>query len=200
MSKPPDKVQLLKEESTTGGGDPFDNDELFVWKPLDPNEDAPEVQGIFLQSTASGVKDENVYITINGFDMIFRDDTVAAEVTLSVLFATASGSGLTALQHKTLRQGIHFIPDGPAEGFASNAYKEIEGGLFPTNITWYESPAKTEKIFETIITRTGGGTLVAPTPIIYKIYDTDGTTVLATITDNIIYDGIAEVSRTRTIV
>jgi hypothetical protein len=103
-------------------------------------------------------------------------------------------------EHKVLRQLIHFIDDGPAEGFASGAYRETVGGSFPTSITWYTDSGKTEKIVEKIITRSGGGaTNVAPTPIKWKIYDTDGTTVLWTVNDAVTYDGVFETSRTRTI-
>lgn len=115
-------------------------------------------------------------------------------------FDPRSGSGLSEAQHRALRQLIHFIDDGPAEGFASGAYKETlpTASPFPTSIIWWESSSKLKKIVEKTITRVGvGASTVAPTPIIWKIYDTDGTTVLATITDSITYTGVFETSRTR---
>jgi len=103
--------------------------------------------------------------------------------------------------HEALRALIHFIDEGPACSFASGAYKETlpAGDAFPTSIIWWESASKTQKIVEKTITRTGTGTNVKPTPIVWKMYDTDGTTVLCTVTDVIVYTGVFETSRTRTI-
>ena len=111
--------------------------------------------------------------------------------------SAVSGGGITEAQHKTLRQLIHFINDGPAEGFASGAYKETlpTGNLFPTSEIWYTSSAKTSKIVELQTTWTG----ILITQEKWKIYDTDGSTVLWTITDAISYSGIVESNRTRTI-
>lgn len=99
--------------------------------------------------------------------------------------------------HKTLRQLIHFISEGPAEGFASGAYREQlpSGDIFPTSVIWYTDSGKTDKIVERLITWTG----VNVTQDKWKIYDTDGSTVLWTITDAISYSGIVETNRTRTI-
>ena len=194
MSKPPDRVQLVRQESTAKGGDDADVDDFYVDGPLDPTEDAPEVQGVFFQDIADPL-DEEVYITRNSDDMIFTDKTVGIEVSLTDLLATASGSGITELQHKALRDVIHFI-DGPGDGFASGAYRETVGGPFPTSVTWYESNTKVDKIIEKTITRP---TLAAPTPITWKMYGTDGSTVLVTVQDDIAYTGVFETSRTRTI-
>ena len=104
------------------------------------------------------------------------------------------------LGHSNVRDLIHFIDEGPACGFASGAFKEVIGGTFPTQIIWWESAAKLKKIVEKNITRSGGGaTNTTPTPIEWKMYDTDGVTVKCTVTDAITYSGAFEVSRTRTI-
>ena len=94
---------------------------------------------------------------------------------------------------------IYFIDHGPAEDFASGAYKEVTGTLFPTNVTWWTSSAKTIKIVEKIITRSGGSaTNLTPTPIVWKAYDAAGVLTI-TATDDITYSGIYETSRVRTI-
>ncbi len=111
-------------------------------------------------------------------------------------------SGITDTEHEVLHQLIHFIDSGPAHGFASNAYKETlpSGSFFPTSIIWWESSAKLKKLVEKIITRTGGGaTLIAPTPIEWKMYGTDGITVVGAVSDDVTYSGVVETSRTRTI-
>ena len=106
-------------------------------------------------------------------------------------------SGITAAQHKVLRQLIHFINEGPAEGFVSGAYKETlpSAAIFPTSIIWWESSSKLKKIVERTLTWTGPNL----TTSVWEVYDTDGSTVLATITDTISYSGIFETTRTRAI-
>lgn len=93
MTKPVDKVQIYKRESTAGGGDPSDNDDFYTESPLVPSEDAPEVQGVFFQDVEGGQpNDEDVYISRNGNDLIFRDKAVGAEVKLSDLSSGTGGS------------------------------------------------------------------------------------------------------------
>jgi hypothetical protein len=103
--------------------------------------------------------------------------------------------GISRQQHKALRQLIHFIDNGPAEGFASGAYRETTGTTFPTAVIWYDSagPGK-RKIVEKTIAWTGP----FPTTITWKIYDSSEV-LLATVTDAIAYSGPFETSRTRTI-
>lgn len=106
---------------------------------------------------------------------------------------------LSREDHRAIRQLIHFIDDGPAEDFASGAFKEVLplGVAFPTQIIWWGSSAKTGKIVELNITRDG---TQKPTAEEWKVYDTNGTTVLLTVTDAITYSGPFEKDRTRTIV
>lgn len=105
------------------------------------------------------------------------------------------GTGLTEEQHKALRQLIHFIDEGPAEGFISGAYKEVTpAGPSPTSIIWWASTAKTNKIVELIVTWSG----VFPTWMVWKVYDVAGA-LLATVSDAITYSGAFESTRTRTI-
>jgi len=109
--------------------------------------------------------------------------------------AGSTGGGITEATHKALRQLIHFIEDGPADGFASGAYRETTGTVFPTAIIWWESSSKLQKIVERTITWAG----VNVTTDEWKIYDTDGTTLLVTVSDAISYSGVFETNRTRTI-
>ena len=113
------------------------------------------------------------------------------------VFDLRSGTGLSEAAHKTLRHLIHFIDDGPGGGFASGAFKETLpfGSVFPTSEIWWESSSKLEKIVE-LTTTWSGAKIIAEE---WKVYDTDGTTVLATVTDAISHTGVFETTRTRTI-
>lgn len=191
-----DRVQVLKRETAALGGDASDEQPWDA--PIEPQEDALETAGVFLQD--SGNRDENVLLSRSGPDMLFQDGYNPTPKTLTQLLG--GGVGVTEEVHKTLRQLIHFIEDGPAEGFASGAYKEVlpAASPFPTSVIWWGSSSKLKKIVEKTITRSGGSaTNVTPTPIVWKVYATDGSTVLATVSDAISYSGVFETSRTRTI-
>lgn len=95
--------------------------------------------------------------------------------------------------HATLLQLIHFIDEGPAEGFTTGATKTVTGGAFPTEVLWKR--ADTTNLVRQSVTWTG----VLPTTVVWQMYATDGTTVLATVTDTITYSGPFEASRVRAI-
>jgi hypothetical protein len=101
-------------------------------------------------------------------------------------------------QHKTLRDLIHFIDQGPGDGFASGAYKEIlpTGNPFPTSVIWYLDVGKTKKLVEKFITYNANK---FPTVIQWNMYDTDGVTLIHTVNDAITYDTAFESNRVRTI-
>ena len=184
-----DKIRPLKIEKVSGGGS---QDNVYP-QDLDPNEDGVDVRGIIIQNDTSD--DTTVEISRDASNnLTIKDGVVSGTKTLTDLLA---GSDLSEEQHKTLRQLIHFIDNGPAEGFVSGAYREVTGTVFPTSVIWYVDSTKAEKIVEKNITWTG----VVPSEIEWIMYDDDGETELATITDAITYTStIFESSRTRTIV
>jgi hypothetical protein len=99
--------------------------------------------------------------------------------------------------HSALKQLIHFIDDGPTDGWTSGAYKETlpSGNPFPTQEIWWTSSAKTHKIVSLDVTLNSSK---RPTSEVWKIYAADGSTVLITLTDSISYTGAFETTRTRT--
>lgn len=118
---------------------------------------------------------------------------------LVFLFTSSGGSGITAAQHQTLRQLIHFVDEGPAGGFTSGATKVVTGGLFPTDVTWWDQDPLNpgaKKIVQKTIDRSDP---VFPPSVTWQIYDTDGVTVLQTLVDAITYLNAAETQRVRTI-
>lgn len=108
-------------------------------------------------------------------------------------FNPRASSGVTEAAHKALLQLIHFIDEGPAEGFTTGATKAITGTVFPSQVLWRR--ADSTKLVEQNVTWTGA----KPTTIEWKVYGPDGTTVLATVTDTITYSGPFEASRARAI-
>jgi hypothetical protein len=108
-------------------------------------------------------------------------------------FDPRSGSGLSAAQHAALLQLIHFIDEGPAEGFSTGATKTVTGTVFPSQVLWRR--ADNTKLVEQNVTWTGANA----TTVEWKVYAADGVTVLATVTDTITYSGPFETSRVRAI-
>lgn len=148
-----------------------------------------EEEGLLLLSGSEppSKNGEMRYISGSGFQF-FEEGTVR---TLS------SSSGISADDHRTLRQLIHLADGGgPFEGFASGAVLDTGPIPFPTASIWYTSAAKTQKIVEQIVTYNANRTLATEQ---WKAYALDGTTVAATVTDVISYNGVFEIARTRTI-
>lgn len=137
--------------------------------------------------------------SIVGFDPTGLSITTAKNVQDALKDIANNATGISPNIHKELRQLIHFIDDGPADGFVSGAFKEIlpASNPFPTSIIWWESSAKIYKIIEKTYTYNSNKTI---SQVEWKMYDNDGVTVLATVTDTITYSGIFELSRTRSIV
>ena len=179
-----DRVRPLKWERPETGGTQTDTAPTSN----NPNQDYPDVRGITIQNDSSN--DETVIVSRDASDnLTFQDDVVSGVKTLTDLLA--SGSGMSEAAHKIIRQLIHFMEDGPAEG----GYRETTGTVFPTAKVWYETSSKLKKIYEKLTTWTG----INATQIVRKIYATDGVTVLATATDTITYSGVFETNRTRVI-
>ena len=128
-----------------------------------------------------------------GFNPSGVPGTVATNVQEALSDVANNASGISASTHRTLLQLIHFIDGGPAEGFTTGATRTMTGTSFPSQILWRR--ADSTKLVEKNLTYTGA----FPTTIEWKIYDTDGSTVLATVTDTITYSGAFETTRTRAI-
>lgn len=123
--------------------------------------------------------------------------TISASATEIDLTTAGGGGGITPAQHETLRQLIHFIDDGPGNGFTTGALKETlpAGVPFPTQFIWWESAAKTNKIVELQITRNPNQT---PATELWTMYS--GGAPVGTVSDTITYAAnVFEVSRTRAI-
>lgn len=141
-----DRVQLMKQESSTQGGDDADIGEYGNPAPISPQEDAIESAGLFLQDASA--RDEEVYVEREGDDMRFRDKNNTTPLTLSSL--ATGGSGLTPDGHRLIDQWVHFDLD-------ENCYYEVTyfiGSRVQDEI-WWTDVGKTQKIREINYTYTG---------------------------------------------
>lgn len=160
---------------------------------FNPNNDGVVAAGFYPQPLGPPVAvDTTVGIERDGSSNLVFKDPLAGTMTLTEVLASATG--ITESAHKTLLQLIHFIDEGPAEGFTTGATKTVTGGIFPSQILWRRADAT--KLVEQNITWAAA----KPTIVEWKMYAANGSTVLATVTDTISYSGAFETGRTRTIV
>ena len=187
-----DVVQVVKQEWPDLGGEPGP---LIPYAlPIEPLEDGIEIAALFIVEV--GRRNKGLAIWSDDGDMRFRDvvnpGTDGKGYTLSELLA--GSGGLTEEGHKVLRQLIHWIPDGPGDGFSTSPFKEETwSGAFKTYEVWWESNSKLKKIFDHSMTWTG----VKKTSETWTLYKTDGTSKLIDATDTITYSGIFPQTRTR---
>ncbi len=148
MAAPADRVQITKSESTARGGQDADTDP-YASAPLKPNEDAPEVQGVFFQRPSpSVVKDDQVYVTRDGSDNLVLGDAVTGEKTLADL-VSPPGSGITEAQHEALDTLTHEIAESSFDEFTYGVGNRID------NVTTWTDSGMTVKVREVAITYTG---------------------------------------------
>ena len=143
MAIGPDRIQVLKQESAGLGGDGADD--VPYTTPIEPQEDAIEAAGIYLQDATN--RDEAVFLEQAGANLRFVDVSNPSGFSLSQL--ATGGAGITEGQHTTLDTLIHEI--------AENCDVEVirSGGRVDSVIVWTNS-GHTVKIRETILTRSSG--------------------------------------------
>lgn len=175
MAIGPDRVQVVKQESTAEGGDDADAGVYGSPVPLDPQEDALESAGHYYQDAAN--RDELVYIERDGDDLRFRDKSNPTPKTLTDLLA--GDGGLTPGAHRSEDVLVHLISE--------NSYEEVTytGNKVDTIIIWTDN-GKTVKIREEIFTYSGNQI----STIVTKQYDGTGTLVTGeTMTETFTYSG-----------
>lgn len=111
----------------------------------------------------------------------------------------SGGGGITESQHLALRQLIHFLEDGPGDGFGAGPYYRERlpaGDPFPTSEVWYEDVTKAKKLVGWSCTYNPNKTYATETWTVYKV---DGASKAAEAVDTVVYSGIFEISRTRAV-
>lgn len=137
-------------------------------------------EGVILETTASATQQGE--IRYDGSSFSFYDGVGEYD-------PRTGGGGISAAQHKVLRQLIHLAEHGgPWDAFSTAPYWEPKSGSGPWDYgyTWWESSSKTNKIVEKTINRDSS---IRPTTIVWVVYDTDGSTALVTATDTYAYSG-----------
>lgn len=122
-----DRVQLLKQETDALGGQDLDKGPYEGPSPIEPQEDAIEAAGVFLQDAAN--RDEAVYVCRDASDLCFRDENNTAELTLSDLLA--SGPALFQFGADMRTAGRHYKVHGDPTKRGHAALDEITGMAFP---------------------------------------------------------------------
>lgn len=83
MAEPPDRVQVIKQESAALGGDAAD--ELPFDAPIEPQEDAIEAAGLYLQDGSN--RDETTLTWREALDMKFKDGNNPSGASLTDLLS-----------------------------------------------------------------------------------------------------------------
>lgn len=87
-----DRVQPIKIESSSTGGTQDDDE----YTPVNPQEDAPEVAGLYLQDASN--RDETTLVSRSGNDMTFKDGNNST-LTLTQLAAAGGAADLAWRRH-----------------------------------------------------------------------------------------------------
>jgi hypothetical protein len=178
-----DRVQVLKRESSFGGGDPTEEQ---PWEePIEAQEDAIEAAGVYLQDTSN--YDEDVLLSRSGDNMTFKDASNPSPVTLTTLLS--SSSGITEPDHEALDTLVHDINE--------NSYDEVvRAGPRVTNVITWDSSAKTTRIRDVSFTYSGSRV----TQVTTRQYNASGS-VLQTLTETFTYVGgsrrVSSITRTK---
>jgi hypothetical protein len=136
-----DRVQLVKWETAAKGGQATDEEDIPA--EIEPEEDAIEVAGVFLQR--AGARDSQVLVSRDALDnLTFRDVAIPAAKTLADLI-----SRLTEAGHDALDDLVHDLAETCDVVVTRLAGKVI-------SVLARTPGATPKKIRETVVTRTAG--------------------------------------------
>lgn len=150
---------------------------------LNPNQDGVDCNALFLQSTSSA--DGTVYINRASTGTItFTDPTVGSKA----LNRLVSNSISDTQSHQALLDIVHFLEDGPGDGWASGAVC-VRIGTAPNagGWVWYTSTALSARIIDMTINYATNSIL--PSTKVWRLYAANGTTVIRTLTDTYTWTG-----------
>lgn len=181
-----DAVRPLCLESPSSGGSQLDTSPTEV----DPTQDAITAAGLFVNGpTTNGKVDKTVLVDRTNGSLRFTDQGVSR-----VLGELVSASAGQTTSHAGLLDIIHFLADGPGDGWPSGIFcQEQYSGLLLTRSTWYTNSAMTTPIVQR--TYTYNGLQIATDTM--TLYNAAGAAVRVC-QDTYSYTGIQRTGRTRT--
>jgi hypothetical protein len=151
---------------------------------INPNQDGVDCNALFLQSASSA--DSRVFVDRDSTDqgLRFTEPTVGVKK----LNRLVSNSLSDTQSHQALLDIIHFLDDGPGDGWASGAVR-VRVGTGPNagGWVWYTSTAMTARIIDMTVTYPAGSIL--PQTKAWRLYAANGTSVIRTLTDTYTWNG-----------
>ena len=157
---------------------------------LNPLQDAVISAGVYLCGPSTASADKTVLLDRSGASLRLAD-----QVTSHVLGELVSSTAGQVGSHQSLLDVIHFLPEGPGDGWASGSYQVLAmNGPLLASDTWYTDSSQSKKIVATAYTYSGPLCVQAK----LTLYATDGVTLVRTVTDVFSYAGPSRTGSTRT--
>lgn len=183
---PLDAVRALCLENPVTGGTQI----ALAQRELDPSQDALTAAGVFLQNASNSASDKTTLVSRSAAGMTFQDINVSR-----VLGELVSSTRGASSAHQSLLDVIHFLNDGPGDGWASGAVcQDNYSGLLLVSSTWYTDATQSKRIVAQ--SWTYSGLLIATEKTI--LYAADGVSIVRSVTDTYSYSGSIRTQRTRT--
>lgn len=156
---------------------------------INPLQDAAIVAGVYVCGPSVAAADKAVLLDRTANSLRLTDGTTS-HVLGELVTSTTGQVG----SHNALLDIIHFLADGPGDGWASGAVGvDTYSGPLRTGTTWYADDTLAKKIVA--MAWTYAGPLVATQKT--TLYAADGISVTRTVTDTFSYNGPLRAQRSR---
>lgn len=186
-----DRVRCLKIETVSEGGS--SEDVYGGVSEVSVGQDYLDAAGVTLQKLGANAATSDTACRLERIassDMQFTDPN-AGTVQLQTLLTSLTG---LAGSHNAIKDPIHFLHDGPGDGWPSGAFcQKTYTGMLLRQSTWYTTSAMTVPIVSRAYTY--NGLLVATETL--TLYSASGAAV-RTVVDTYSYSGIYRISCART--
>lgn len=185
---PVDRVRPLKLECPREGGTQLDYGPTEV----DPAQDGVDAAAFFHQAPTTA--DAKCYTDRDPADSGWRFTDPVSGTKRGADLVSAKLGAVSA--HQSLADVIHFLEDGPGDGWPTGSVRVRLGtGPSPLGYVWYTSSAQTKRIVDFAYSYAAESFL--PSLRVMRMYAVDGVTVTRTVTDAYTWSGPLLVSTTR---
>lgn len=148
----PDRVRAFKIETPAEGGTQSDDGMTEV----DIGQDYLDCLGVTMQLPGAIARTSDAAVSVDrAADSSLRfTDVPSGVLKMTQMLTSASGKPGS---HNAVADVVHWLHDGPGDGFASGARCVVTGsGIMPSKVTWYASSAVgAPKLYEVTITYQG---------------------------------------------